>query len=113
MDGYYTNQTELSPNHPNNSQIDYDIEKSVSLTLLSLIPVCAVFGNLYILVCILGSSSLQRPGHLFLASLAITDMILAITVMVPRLSDQIQGGWHFGYFLCQVIIAKYSEILAL
>ena len=86
-----------------NTEHSHDpLEKTITLTSLTLVTVCASFGNLYILICILGHSELQRPRHLFLASLAITDMLLAIIVMVPRLSDEILGKWPFGYFLCQV-----------
>jgi len=29
-------------------------------------------------------------------------LTLGITVMIPRLADELLGGWHFGHFLCQV-----------
>ena len=44
----------------------------------------------------------QRPSHIFIASLAAADLLLGLTVMVPRLSNEILDGWYFGYFLCQV-----------
>ena len=78
------------------------IEKYFCLAVLCLVTACAIFGNLYILICIVGHSALQRPGHLFLASLAVTDFTLGITVMIPRLADELLGGWHFGHLLCQV-----------
>ena len=62
----------------------------------------AICGNIFIFLCITYNKTLQRPGHLFIASLASADLLLALTVMVPRLSDEILGGWHFGFFLCQV-----------
>ena len=59
-------------------------------------------GNLFFVLCIICNTSLQRPGHFFIASLAITDLLLALTVMVPRLSEDILGVWHFGFLMCQV-----------
>ena len=78
------------------------MERTIVLTLLCLVTSLAIIGNIFLLVCIIGNSALQRPGHLFIASLAFADLILALTVMIPRLSDEILGGWHFGHFLCQV-----------
>ena len=44
----------------------------------------------------------QRPSHIFIASLASTDLLLGITVMVPRLVHELAGSWIFGFLLCQV-----------
>ena len=79
-----------------------NIERTIVLTLLCLVTSLAIIGNIFLLVCIVGNPALQRPGHLFIASLALADLVLALTVMIPRLSDEILGGWHFGHFLCQV-----------
>ena len=84
------------------TQTTFSIEKTLAWSLLSFVTSLAIIGNIFILICIIGNAALQRPGHLFIASLALADLILALTVMVPRLSDEILGGWHFGHFLCQV-----------
>ena len=44
----------------------------------------------------------QRPSHIFIASLASTDLLLGLTVMVPRLVHELAGSWIFGFLLCQV-----------
>ena len=62
-----------------------------------------IFGNLTIIVCVSRHKNLQRPSHFFIASLATTDLFLGLTVMVPRLTDEVFGGWYFGYFMCQVM----------
>ena len=79
-----------------------NVEKCLIFTVLCLVTLLAIFGNFFIMLCIMCHRSLQRPGHLFIASLAFTDLLLALTVMVPRLLDEILGGWHFGFLLCQV-----------
>ena len=104
-------------------------EAIICLIALCLVTFLTIFGNAFILACICFNKSLQRPGHLFIgkglfkgkkdrlnrnnfgfsASLAVTDMLLGLTVMVPRLSDEILEGWHFGYLLCQVIICLRSD----
>ena len=47
-------------------------------------------------------TTLQRPSHIFIASLASTDLLLGLTVMVPRLVHELAGSWIFGFLLCQV-----------
>ena len=107
-------QTIRSMNYSNSSSaLELDntlsIERTLVLSLLSFLTSLAVIGNIFILICIIGNAALQRPGHLFIASLALADLILASTVMIPRLSDEILGGWHFGHFLCQVSKSVYSH----
>ena len=68
-----------------------------------LVTMLTIFGNLTIIVCVSRHKNLQRPSHFFIASLATTDLFLGLTVMVPRLTDEVFGGWYFGYFMCQVM----------
>ena len=58
-------------------------ENFARLTSL-LLTTLAIGGNIFVLICILGHKALQRPGHLFIASLAVADLTLALTVMIPR-----------------------------
>jgi hypothetical protein len=84
------------------------LERTLILLALCLVTLLTIFGNLFITLCIVCNSRLQRPGHFFIASLAITDLLLGLTVMGPRLLDQILDGWHFGYLLCQVSAALHK-----
>ena len=95
------------------TQTTFSIEKTLAWSLLSFVTSLAIIGNIFILICIIGNAALQRPGHLFIASLALADLILALTVMVPRLSDEILGGWHFGHFLCQVSKWKHNLVTSM
>ena len=67
-----------------------------------MITLCTILGNGFIIFTISTHSSLQRPSHVFIASLAATDLLLGLTVMVPRLVDELSGSWVFGFTLCQV-----------
>ena len=67
-----------------------------------LVTMLTIFGNLTIILCVTRHKNLQRPSHFFIASLATTDLFLGLTVMVPRLTDEVFGGWYFGYLMCQV-----------
>lgn len=98
------NFTDFSINHTTIDEIStsLSLDRSLFLTVASLVTGLSIGGNFYILICILTHEALQRPRYLFVASLAITDLILALTVMVPRLSHEILGRWIFGHFFCQV-----------
>lgn len=59
-------------------------------------------GNSFIIVMIGSHRQLQRPSHILLGCLASTDLLLGLTVMVPRLVTELSGGkWVFGFLLCQ------------
>ena len=101
-----TSSSEFDGKNDEDGNVNNNVEKWFIFAVLCLVTLMAIFGNFFIMLCIMCNRSLQRPGHLFIASLAFTDLLLALTVMVPRLLDEILGGWHFGFFLCQV---KYLQ----
>ena len=69
---------------------------------LALLTLCTIVGNSVLICCVLGHAHLRRPSHVFVAALASTDLLLGLTVMVPRLVDELSGRWVFGFTLCQV-----------
>jgi hypothetical protein len=69
---------------------------------LALITLCTIFGNGFIMAVVFSHRHLRRPAHLFIASLASTDLLLGLTVMTPRLIKELAGKWIFGFTLCQV-----------
>ena len=97
-----TSFSDFDGKNDDGENVNDNIEKWFIFAVLCLVTLMAIFGNFFIMLCIMCNRSLQRPGHLFIASLAFTDLLLALTVMVPRLLDEILGGWHFGFLLCQV-----------
>ena len=101
-----TSFSDFDGKNAEDGNVNDNIEKWLIFAVLCLVTLMAIFGNFFIMLCIMCNRSLQRPGHLFIASLAFTDLLLALTVMVPRLLDEILGGWHFGFLLCQV---KYLQ----
>lgn len=69
---------------------------------LGLVTVFTILGNGFIILCISLHRVLQRPSHIFIASLASTDLLLGLTVMTPRLISELIQKWIFGFRLCQV-----------
>jgi len=74
---------------------------------MALLAVFTILGNLFILVTLMRHRLVLRPSHFFISSLAITDMLLGLTVMFPRLISHGVNKWLFGIFLCRVSSAFY------
>ena len=61
-----------------------------------------IIGNLLVIVAIFSEYTLQCVQNWFVASLAVSDLMLAILVMPFSLSQEVVGYWLFGGFWCQV-----------
>lgn len=66
-----------------------------------------IIGNLLVIVAIFSEYTLQCVQNWFVASLAVSDLMLGIVVMPFSLSQEVVGYWLFGEFWCQV--NHYSE----
>ena len=61
-----------------------------------------IIGNLLVIVAIFSEYTLQCVQNWFVASLAVSDLMLGILVMPFSLSQEVVGYWLFGDFWCQV-----------
>ncbi len=61
-----------------------------------------IIGNLLVIVAIFSEYSLQCVQNWFVASLAVSDLMLGIFVMPFSLAQEVVGYWLFGAFWCQV-----------
>ena len=61
-----------------------------------------IIGNLLVIVAIFSEYTLQCVQNWFVASLAVSDLMLGILVMPFSLSQEVVGYWLFGGFWCQV-----------
>ncbi|XP_045896451.1 beta-2 adrenergic receptor-like [Micropterus dolomieu] len=95
----------------NNSTLDSDWSTRSSeysdaeLVLLgvamAILVLAIVFGNVLVITAILRFPRLQTVTNLFIASLAIADLIMGL-VVVPFGSSYIMlGAWQFGNFMCE------------
>uniref|UniRef100_A0A1I7WY09 G_PROTEIN_RECEP_F1_2 domain-containing protein n=1 Tax=Heterorhabditis bacteriophora TaxID=37862 RepID=A0A1I7WY09_HETBA len=74
----------------------------ILLILFSLLIILALFGNLLVCAAILWDRSLRRqPENLFLVSLAVSDLLVSILVMVFAAGNDLLGYWPFGQAYCQ------------
>lgn len=70
-----------------------------------------IIGNLLVIVAIFSEYTLQCVQNWFVASLAVSDLMLGIVVMPFSLSQEVVGYWLFGGFWCQVIPSNRPTIL--
>ncbi|KAF1747792.1 hypothetical protein GCK72_024258 [Caenorhabditis remanei] len=76
------------------------------LGLFSILIILALFGNLLVCAAILWDRSLRKqPENLFLVSLAVSDLLVSVLVMVFAAVNDILGYWPFGQFYCQFWIS--------
>lgn len=65
----------------------------------------SVAGNVLVCVAIYTDRGLRRIGNLFLASLAIADMLVAAMVMTFAGVNDLLGYWVFGAEFCDTWVA--------
>nr|pir hypothetical protein F15A8.5 - Caenorhabditis elegans [Caenorhabditis elegans] len=76
------------------------------LGLFSVLIILALFGNLLVCAAILWDRSLRKqPENLFLVSLAVSDLLVSVLVMLFAAVNDILGYWPFGQFYCQFWIS--------
>ncbi|XP_062289730.1 beta-2 adrenergic receptor-like [Scomber scombrus] len=93
--------------HSNSSQVtgrptEYSDAEVVLLGVLMAILVMAiVFGNILVITAILRFQRLQTVTNLFIASLAVADLIMGVAVVPFGSSYILLGAWQFGNFMCE------------
>ncbi|KAM9348874.1 adrenoceptor beta 2, surface b [Symphorus nematophorus] len=94
---------------PSNSSLGSGPGKSseysdVDLVLLgiamAILVLAIVFGNVLVITALLRFQRLQTVTNLFIASLAIADLIMGLVVVPFGSSYILLGAWQFGNFMC-------------
>ncbi|KAK2882094.1 beta-2 adrenergic receptor-like [Channa argus] len=92
-----TNSSELSA-----SSSEYSHPELILMGVAMAILVLAiVFGNVLVITAILRFQRLQTITSLFIASLAIADLIMGVVVVPFGSSYILLDGWQFGKFMCE------------
>jgi len=77
-----------------------------NITLLVVIIVTSIVGNLMVWIAIYSDRRLRKLGNLFLASLALADLFVGCFVMTFELTNTLIGHWIFGQRFCDIWISS-------
>ena len=72
----------------------------------STIIVLSIIGNLIVVTAICRVQRLRHPTNFLLMSLAIADLLVTTTVMIPGFIYEIKQKWIFGRVFCNVWVAN-------
>ena len=78
------------------------IQKVVFVTWLSISMLCAIFGNLMVIVVVVKHKGMQTRTNMFLVNLAVADFLVGTLLAPFSLTTLIRDTWIFGDFMCHV-----------
>lgn len=93
-------QSEHSPTSCSETLAALFIKYAVG-SLLVFIIFMSISGNVLVCVAIYTDRRLRKLGNLFLASLAVADLILSSVVMTFAVANDMMGYWAFGENFCE------------
>ncbi|OPJ87983.1 alpha-2Db adrenergic receptor-like [Patagioenas fasciata] len=98
------------PNASSNGSGTGSAPHSPAATGLILLAALAVLlatlvGNTLVVAAISTSRALRAPQNLFLVSLALADILVAILVLPFSLANEVMGYWYFGGLWCSLYLA--------
>ncbi|XP_042355125.1 beta-2 adrenergic receptor-like [Plectropomus leopardus] len=78
-----------------------DVELVLLGVAMAILVLAIVFGNVLVITAILRFQQLQTVTNLFIASLAVADLIMGLVVVPFGCSPILLGVWQFGNFMCE------------
>ncbi|XP_040907126.1 beta-2 adrenergic receptor-like isoform X2 [Toxotes jaculatrix] len=100
------NQSQLSNSSLDSNLSGSSLEHSNPVVVLlgvamALLILAIVFGNVLVITAILRFQRLQTVTNLFIASLAVADLIMGLVVVPFSSSNILLNRWQFGNSMCQ------------
>ncbi|KAF7638708.1 G_PROTEIN_RECEP_F1_2 domain-containing protein [Meloidogyne graminicola] len=89
------------------SLMNLPLIKNIFLIAYIFVFILCVFGNLIVLICIIGNKSMRTVTNFFLANLAIADLLVGIFCLflnAIHFALFSHGTWPFGKILCHTYI---------
>ncbi|XP_074496930.1 trace amine-associated receptor 1-like [Sebastes fasciatus] len=74
--------------------------------ILGVIVILTVCGNFLVAVSIAFFKQLRTPTNYLIASLAVSDLLLGLLVMLPAMVQCVESCWYFGDVLCEVYLSS-------
>ncbi|XP_062583811.1 probable G-protein coupled receptor No18 [Saccostrea cucullata] len=76
------------------------VEDYLLTFLMILTIIVIILGNIFVVLAILTYKPLRNVQNVFLISLAVADLMVAILVMPLHISNKLRGSWKFGGPMC-------------
>lgn len=73
------------------------------------VMIMSVGGNLWVIATILLTPSMHIPTYYYLASLAVSDLVVGVLCMPLHLGRHINLDWPFGKSMCKIYHASQSK----
>ena len=77
----------------------------ISSVVVTSIMLVIVLGNALVVIAVAVDRNLKGPQNWFIASLAVSDLLVGLFIMPLSLSNELLGFWPFGAVLCQLWLA--------
>ncbi|CAF1475192.1 unnamed protein product [Rotaria sp. Silwood1] len=96
----------LSTIQNNNIQVSRIGELVIGIIAYSIIIILSIIGNVIVVTAIFRVQRLRHPTNFILMSLAIADLLVTTTVMIPGFIFEIKQKWIFGRIFCNIWVAN-------
>lgn len=88
-----------SSTHPTGYSIVHLVTSSVVVSAIMLV---IIVGNVLVVLAVSRDRSLSSPQNWFIASLALSDILVGLFIMPLSLANELMGYWVFGSVLCEL-----------
>ena len=101
MSGTTSNSTSGSPwpGYPSGYSMTHIVISAVVVTAIMLV---IILGNVLVVVAVALERSLAGTQNWFIASLAVSDILVGLFIMPLSLTNELLGYWPFGSVLCDL-----------
>ncbi|CAF3952181.1 unnamed protein product [Rotaria sordida] len=90
----------------NNIQTSRTGQLIIGIIAYSIIIILSIIGNVIVVTAIFRVQRLRHPTNFILMSLAIADLLVTTTVMIPGFIFEIKQKWIFGRVFCNIWVAN-------
>ncbi|KAI5622093.1 alpha-2B adrenergic receptor [Silurus asotus] len=94
-----------APNQTRKSELYSAKATAAFASAITLMDLFTIVGNVLVIIAVLTSRSLRRPQNLFLVSLAVADILVAMFIIPFSLANELMGYWCFSSVLCEIYLA--------
>ena len=93
----------VRPNQTIETSVSWSVpEKLVFGTWLTVSMLCAIFGNLMVIVVVIRHKGMRTRTNMFLVNLAVADFLAGVLLAPFSLTTLIRDGWIFKEEMCNI-----------